>query len=1080
MAALTLLFVSNPPQAFWSRVALSTWYEPNDQISHFIYTTIASKAVNKNPLNREETVRAEAVVALMRPMFWTSHAALNYQKAGYSEKTRLGYLTETVNFPGFESFIPSHHYSSWSVAMGPWFTKLMEFSIDSKHAEKFIDRLVGKPGLRFKANKDESSIISPELEKIHEELKIEARATGQPELYIYLNFLDNYQRFFTINPTTVFKMIERQILQKGFRENAGKLEINFHKYLPLLDSFARIPSSMGLAYSWASHHSVFVSLKSNIEGGFAMSSLSVKLEGALKPVIVSKMTTRLMVETPFARSYPTTGVDMEWAAALPGRFSVEGEVKTGKIQTAWEILGDKLRIVKHSIIPFTTIRKISDFTPAILLAETKRITYVEEPKENKVVFGEKHLGMNFVWVERGEPLAANQPWAYTKDWFGTLAFWALPSTIRQREWSLWLDMASSETKAIKTIVAISTKSDSKFETPLAGHLHAKSLFDTVYGEQIQNEQYLKQQDSQWESQKFQHVFQTLTNPTGYSLDFTAELVPKSSSIKARRIGSSIAYGMDGKSHRGSLMMERRDEVEGQNNFVLCAEVDAQFPENLIFKRKELIKDEAERRSTVKIGFGKSCTEDRKITVATTWARSEEDMSPTLRNKWEQTQCRKQEISGRSMSDECIAARRLSSILNKAVMTINYNEMPAVVRNVTVKASNLVRNWWGSYMSDNQVEVKNTANQITIEGLYYPLAGSMDVKLYKPWSNVFFRGIEVHPVAEVFLPKRMAVPRSVLAAPGVCLIGSETVTTFDGLFYNASFAGCDQVLTKDCSGRYKFAVLSRVEGDKKVVTVLLNKEKIEIFPAQQKVKVNGMEISVSSESYTVKNAEKEVLAVIKKTADNFIEVDSPMSHMIRVLTDAKEVVVLASPIHRGRLCGLCGSQTGNKVTDLTGPRQCSIPRDLMDVAYELKYPAGCKSDISSRDIAELRRIQEECLKEKSETVFGISDVSPLLPKFQQNILSSQTIRRSSQWTVYRNKMVVQDNKRCFSTESVPKCAEGARAQETVEKKLGFHCLPKNVLSEKLNEEITSRPLDELMGKQVDMVRVYSVPTACLPF
>jgi hypothetical protein len=92
-------------------------------------------------------------------------------------------------------------------------------------------------------------------------------------------------------------------------------------------------------------------------------------------------------------------------------------------------------------------------------------------------------------------------------------------------------------------------------------------------------------------------------------------------------------------------------------------------------------------------------------------------------------------------------------------------MPAVVRNVTVKASNLVRNWWGSYMSDNQMEVKKTVNQITIEGLYYPLAGSMDVKLYKPWSNVFFRGIEVHPVAEVFLPKRMAVPRSVLAAPG---------------------------------------------------------------------------------------------------------------------------------------------------------------------------------------------------------------------------------------------------------------------------------------------------------------------------
>ncbi|KAI9565712.1 vitellogenin fused with superoxide dismutase [Daphnia sinensis] len=1080
LAALTLLFVSNPPQAFWSRVALSTWYEPNDQISHFIYTTIASRVANKNPLNREEAVRAEAVIALMKPMFWTSHAALNYQKAGYSEKTRLGYVTETVNFPGFESFVPSHHYSSLSVAMGPWFTKLMEFSIDSKHAEKFIDRLVGKPGLRFKSNKDESSIISPELEKIHEELKIEARATGQPELYIYLNFLDNYQRFFTINPNTIFRMIEKQILQSGFRENAGKLEINFHKYLPLLDSFARIPSAMGLAYTWTSHHSVLVSLKSKIEGGFAMSSWSAKLEGALKPVVVSKMSTRLMVDTPFTRAFPTTGVDMEWAAALPGRFLVEGDIKTGKIQTTWETLGDKLRVVKHSVVPFTTIRKITDFTPAALLSETKRISYVEEPKENKVIFGEKHLGMNFVFVERGERLAVVQPSVYSKDWFGTLAFAAMPSTLRQREWSLYLDNASSETKAIKTIISISTKSDSKFETPLTGHLHAKSLFDTIYGEQIMSQEYVKQQDSQWESQKFQHIFQTLTNPTGYSLDFTAELVPKSSSIKARRIGSSVVYGMDGKSHRGSLMVERRDEVEGQNNFVLCAEVDAQFPDNLVFKRKELIKDETERRSTIKIGFGKSCTDDRKITVATTWTRSEEDISPSLRNQWEKTQCQKQETLGRGMSDECIAARRLSSILNKAVMTINYNEMPAAVRNATIKASNLVRHWLGPYMSDNQVEVMNTQNQITVESVYYPLAGSMDVKVFKPYSNVFFRGIEIHPIAEVILPKRMAVPRSVLAAPGVCLIGSETVTTFDGLFYNASFSGCDQLLTKDCSGRYKFAVLSRVEGDKKIVTVLLNKEKIEIFPAQQKVNVNGMEISVTGESYTVKNAENEVLAVIKKTADNFIEVDSPISHMIRVLTDAKEVVVLASPIHRGRLCGLCGSQNGDKVTDLTGPRQCAIPRDLMDVAYELRQPAGCKSDISSRDVAELRRIQEECLKEKSETIFGISDVTPLLPKFQQNILSSQTIRRPSQWTVYRNKMVVQDNKRCFSTESVPKCAEGARAQETVEKKLGFHCLPKNILSEKLNEEMSSRPLDELMGKQVDMVRVYSVPTTCLPF
>ena len=66
-----------------------------------------------------------------------------------------------------------------------------------------------------------------------------------------------------------------------------------------------------------------------------------------------------------------------------------------------------------------------------------------------------------------------------------------------------------------------------------------------------------------------------------------------------------------------------------------------------------------------------------------------------------------------MSDECIAARRLSSILNKSVMTINWNEMPAVLTNVTTKVDNIFRYWLGPYMSDNQVNVMNTANQITV-------------------------------------------------------------------------------------------------------------------------------------------------------------------------------------------------------------------------------------------------------------------------------------------------------------------------------------------------------------------------------
>lgn len=47
-------------------------------------------------------------------------------------------------------------------------------------------------------------------------------------------------------------------------------------------------------------------------------------------------------------------------------------------------------------------------------------------------------------------------------------------------------------------------------------------------------------------------------------------------------------------------------------------------------------------------------------------------------------------------------------------------------------------------------------------------------------------------------------------------------------------------------------------------------------------------------------------------------------------------------------------------------------------------------------------------------------------------------------------------------------------------LGFHCVPKNVLSEKLSEELSRRPLDELMGKEIDVIRVFTVPTNCISY
>lgn len=58
--------------------------------------------------------------------------------------------------------------------------------------------------------------------------------------------------------------------------------------------------------------------------------------------------------------------------------------------------------------------------------------------------------MNLYYVERSDALAQYQPFAYNQDFFGFFLFSQLPYTLRQREVNFYFDVASSETKAIKT------------------------------------------------------------------------------------------------------------------------------------------------------------------------------------------------------------------------------------------------------------------------------------------------------------------------------------------------------------------------------------------------------------------------------------------------------------------------------------------------------------------------------------------------------------------------------------------------------------------------------------------------------
>ena len=68
-------------------------------------------------------------------------------------------------------------------------------------------------------------------------------------------------------------------------------------------------------------------------------------------------------------------------------------------------------------------------------------------------FGQRSLGMNFLYTTRGDVQAMDAPMSYDKDWMGTLLFSVFPSTMRYQERNLYLDNSQSETRTIKTTLS---------------------------------------------------------------------------------------------------------------------------------------------------------------------------------------------------------------------------------------------------------------------------------------------------------------------------------------------------------------------------------------------------------------------------------------------------------------------------------------------------------------------------------------------------------------------------------------------------------------------------------------------------
>lgn len=226
-------------------------------------------------------------------------------------------------------------------------------------------------------------------------------------------------------------------------------------------------------------------------------------------------------------------------------------------------------------------------------------------------------------------------------------------------------------------------------------------------------------------------------------------------------------------------------------------------------------------------------------------------------------------------------------------------------------------------------------------------------------------------------------------PASCRIEPGHVSTFDNKTYSYEMNNCEHILMMDGSSTIPVAVLARtVPGKGRSMRVLTPKMILEIIPEgnSMTLMINGVNRGVSPGQVFVEkdSLTTEVIAEIKHFQDRVYHVYVP--NLLDVITDGKRIEVVASQLVRGRAVGLCGDMNGEKVADVTSPRQCVMSPKSAAMSYMLRsksahaVPTSCERNIPAQDLLNFQREEQQCVKDKVVPTL----IVPLFEKLKASI------------------------------------------------------------------------------------------------
>merc|ERR1711970_467420 len=1094
IAAFNMMLRMEPNTVHLQKVAISTWFEQDEVVAKYIYSSLRSLSqLKRTQIPNQDTkvfhltLKAATVLPLAKPFRGIFSSNFNTFFADILRELQVGYQGHAAMATTPNSFVVYHKLNI--------FLKQVRYT-----PYEFAFNVRGFKSIVLEALKtvvsDEKIKIHRELEKIIEKLEISPREQSPIEALFWVRIHNDAQFYFNTPRVNVEYIKEKvksllrsDIDQDLKRTVCGRTPIRVRKVIPLIPYVAVVPSEMGFPIMIESHNTHVVALEAKVKAAESWSGYAGTVSpfhGQVKELLAA-------------------GIEKHHSVNFPVHAVVKVEPSTGSVAVHMKQVkqvADHVDIIHMHVLPYTTRKPVvfHDLTPAILDRASTKILRTEVPEKKYEVRVGQSLGLDLKYLVESEsdvldrktfldtlrnfrynPLMA----LYLESTITALRADGSPS-LRYHKCTLVHNPQSSRTKEIKVDIKV------------AAALQRERRITPYIAESSPKK-------SQQEA-KLSQTIEKLRSKDAYAFHALVEVALVGGAPKTYTYSVAAAKGATEQEHKWNIHLED-ESMAGK----ICVVGAMDIPVSRESQQK--------LKYNNRIGFGSSCEE--YFVQVDGFARTSEQQIESSRRSEATRKCAglSREVSqlhermqtqpqgerkGRMEQEHaqlryekrfyCQEQRREETSLDKVEVDITASpRLPEGVYTVAKCLDATFKGLFVQYMASLPSPPSVASPSVKVYLDFNQRLNTVSLRVASPLDTTLYRNIRLPYFVRNIIPlstARSVLEQSARALLGStlraqCVIGPDHLTTFAKKAVSYRLDDCYHLVAGDCTQQKRYGVLAKEKDNVKHIVVYYGDVKIVLrAPASQYQSNAPMRVVIDEVEQEVMPGQKRVVK------EGFVVEWAVETHTVQVDTPAHRVryngvdVVVEEKIASAESCGLCGENSLDRRGSLQSPRQC-VYKGIKSIMQSYRVEdSECNSRLPTTDRNNLRSQKSMCSsthtvkhqqlkrqKEQHENSKSMPRSSMYASKWQQE---SQEV----EWK--KHAIMHFANEICLSKEQVPECAPNAVARAIEPREVEFVCksLRNRDVKEWVRKAEKRQTVTELNSQQKTFSATVELPRSCV--